>query len=151
MRTFVTGVGEVAFHTCPTCMMWHGIPIEIETAARARKGVMSIYCPNGHSWYFTAGESSETLLRRERDRLKQQLAEKEDAIRAERERADRRVLYEREQKEAAQRQAAARKGVVTRMKSRAAAGLCPCCNRTFENLHKHMGTKHPGYKAEEVA
>lgn len=23
------------------------------------------------------------------------------------------------------------------------AGVCPCCNRTFQNLARHMATKHP--------
>ena len=22
-------------------------------------------------------------------------------------------------------------------------GVCPCCNRSFQNLQKHMKTKHP--------
>jgi rubrerythrin len=25
-------------------------------------------------------------------------------------------------------------------------GVCPCCNRTFQNLMAHMKTKHPGWK-----
>lgn len=29
-----------------------------------------------------------------------------------------------------------------RAKKRAHAGLCPCCNRTFVNLQRHMATKH---------
>jgi hypothetical protein len=33
--------------------------------------------------------------------------------------------------------------VVTRLKNRAAAGLCTCCNRSFQNLRKHMEIKHP--------
>ena len=27
-------------------------------------------------------------------------------------------------------------------------GVCPCCNRTFGDLYRHMSTKHPGYAAE---
>lgn len=30
-----------------------------------------------------------------------------------------------------------------RLKKRAAAGVCPCCNRTFQQLAAHMATKHP--------
>ena len=31
-------------------------------------------------------------------------------------------------------------------------GACPCCNRSFENLARHMATKHKDYvKREEVA
>jgi hypothetical protein len=40
----------------------------------------------------------------------------------------------------------AHKGHTTRIKNRIAAGVCPCCNRTFKNLARHMGNKHPDYK-----
>jgi hypothetical protein len=30
----------------------------------------------------------------------------------------------------------------TRMKNRIAAGVCPCCDRTFQNLARHMASKH---------
>lgn len=88
------------------------------------------YCPNGHRRVFR--ESAADQLRRERDRLQQQLAQKDDAI-----------AYQREQRERAERSAAAYKGQTTRLKKRAKAGVCPCCNRTFENLARHMATQHP--------
>jgi hypothetical protein len=28
--------------------------------------------------------------------------------------------------------------------------VCPCCNRTFENLARHMNSKHRGYAAESA-
>lgn len=34
---------------------------------------------------------------------------------------------------------------VVRHKKRAAPGLCPCCNRSFVGLSRHMKTKHPQY------
>ncbi|HEX9950777.1 MAG TPA: hypothetical protein VGB53_03340 [Rubricoccaceae bacterium] len=36
------------------------------------------------------------------------------------------------------RRAAAQKGAHTRTKKRIAAGVCPCCNRTFQDLARHM-------------
>lgn len=42
----------------------------------------------------------------------------------------------------------AQKGLATKLRHRAAAGVCPCCNRTFANLARHMGTKHPDYGSE---
>jgi hypothetical protein len=30
-----------------------------------------------------------------------------------------------------------------RIEKRIHAGVCPCCNRTFQNLARHMNTKHP--------
>lgn len=32
-----------------------------------------------------------------------------------------------------------------RHKKRTAAGTCPCCKRTFQQLQRHMASKHPGY------
>lgn len=41
----------------------------------------------------------------------------------------------------------ATRGVVTRFKRRAAAGVCPCCKRTFRQLSQHMSNKHPDFTA----
>jgi predicted nucleic acid-binding Zn-ribbon protein len=82
----------------------------------------SFYCPNGHSQCFT--ESEADRLRRERDRLKQDAARLNDEIAEQKRRAEE-----------------AEKKLLT-AKRRAAAGLCPCCNRTFQNVQKHMATKH---------
>jgi len=32
-----------------------------------------------------------------------------------------------------------------RIENRIEKGVCPCCNRTFLNLQKHMATKHPEF------
>lgn len=88
------------------------------------------YCPNGHSLSYKVGPTEADKLRLERDRLKQQLAQKDDAIRD------------------AERALAAQKGQVTKLKKRAVAGACPCCNRTFRQLTLHMKHKHPDFKAE---
>ncbi|WP_159103999.1 hypothetical protein [Rhodopseudomonas sp. B29] len=54
----------------------------------------------------------------------------------------------RDQREAAERRAAAARGQVTKIKNRVGHGVCPCCNRTFANLARHMAGEHPGYTAE---
>lgn len=66
---------------------------------------------------------------------------------AERRRADRM----RDEKEAAERRVSAAKGQVTKLKNRTAAGVCPCCTRSFENLKRHMATKHPAFTDEPQA
>lgn len=38
-----------------------------------------------------------------------------------------------------------------RLRKRASAGVCPCCNRTFSQLARHMQTKHPTFIAQEIA
>lgn len=95
------------------------------------------FCPNGHSRVYR--ESDADALRRERDQLVQRIAQKDDEIR-----------HQREMRDAAERRVSAAKGQITRLKKRAANGVCPCCNRSFADLHKHMQTKHAGYIAEPV-
>lgn len=42
---------------------------------------------------------------------------------------------------------ASTKGKLTKVKNRAANGVCPCCNRHFKNVHRHMKSQHPDYVA----
>lgn len=129
--------------TCYQCKVQHSFPQHIYDAAIQRRDSMTIWCPNGHSWVYKAQAkiALEEQLRQERDRLKQQLAQKDDEIRR-----------QREGKEEEQRRVVALRGVVTRTKKRLSGGVCPCCNRTFQNLASHMATKHAEYqKQEEVA
>lgn len=108
--------------------------------ATLRQTEQTFFCPAGHPQHFPLGESETDKLRRERDRLKQDQAWYEDRLRA-----------EKASRELADRRAAAARGQVTKLKKRAAAGVCPCCNRTFTDLHRHMNTKHPGFIAEPDA
>lgn len=116
------------------CEMW--LPDSLNESARRSENV-SFYCAYGHAQYFPQGESEETKLRRERDCLTQQVAEKNDAI-----------AYQRKRAERTERQLSATKGVVTRIKNRVGHGVCPCCTRSFANLARHMQTQHSGFAAE---
>lgn len=125
---------------CHVCACEFGMPTDFYQVAKRGADKVVFYCPYGHSAVFTKGETEANILRRERDRLIQDAAYKDDRIRelqAQRDLADRRV--------------SAAKGQITKIKKRAAAGLCPCCNRHFTNLERHLGTKHPGYVAEPTA
>lgn len=99
---------------------------------KRREDHKTFYCPNGHSQWFPQ-ESEEEKLRRERDRLKQNTAYLEDRLKDK------------------DRQVSAARGQVTRIKNRISAGVCPCCNRSFSNLAKHMAHMHKEYKKEKVA
>ena len=46
---------------------------------------------------------------------------------------------------AVERSLTAHKGHTTRLKTRIAAGVCPCCRRNFVNLARHMSKKHPDF------
>lgn len=120
--------------SCITC----GVDIVLvdEFYDKRLKNGKLYYCPNGHSQYFLAGRGEEET---EEQRLRK-VIDKERAWRAQQEReTERQRLLRR----AAERREAAQKGLVTRLKNRAAAGLCSCCNRSFVNLKRHMEIKHP--------
>lgn len=122
--------------TCSACGTLYAMEEEIHKERAADKN--SFYCPNGHSQAYTG--KSETA------KLREQL----DAERRERQRAEQAVAREadyRREAEAEAKHERARangyKGHATRITKRAKAGVCACCNRSFENLRRHMETKHP--------
>lgn len=99
----------------------------------------TFYCIWGHPQSYIEGDSEETKLRRERDRLKQEAARLED---------EKRIAWRTAA--AAERRVSAAKGQITKLRKRAAAGVCPCCNRQFVDLHRHMEAKHKGFASEAV-
>jgi len=116
------------------CQIW--LPDELYHAAKSSSNI-EIFCGYGHSGVFRDGPTEADKLRQERDRLVQRLAEKDD-----------RITALREDVAAAERRGAAARGQVTKLRNRVGHGVCPCCNRTFGNLARHMNTKHPTFTAE---
>lgn len=112
---------------CGTCGVWHAFPMTRYNAARREGGFWT--CPNGHSRGWKKGEEQEEInkIRRERDRLLQQSAQKDDEI---------------SQRE---REISSQKRIVNKLKKRASAGTCPCCQRTFSNMAIHMRNQHPDF------
>jgi hypothetical protein len=109
---------------CASCGMLFGIT---QTYLRKRlEDHKGFYCPNGHANYFP----QET----EAERLRGQL-----------EFARNRARGEERRREVAERSLAATKGVVTKLKKRVANGVCPCCNRHFADLQRHMDGQHPDF------
>lgn len=41
------------------------------------------------------------------------------------------------------------KGQLAKVKNRVKNGVCPCCNRSFSDLRRHMESKHPDYNLKE--
>ena len=117
------------------CEVW--ITDALYEAAQHGRGKVEFYCGYGHSMVFAIGESDLNKMRRERDRLAQQLAERDD-----------RITKLREENEHTERRRRAAAGQVTKIKNRVGHGVCPCCNRTFGNLASHMMNQHPNFIAE---
>ncbi len=114
---------------CGKCGCRFGLPEKFQKDKLESKD--TFYCPNGHPRAYC--ESTADKLRRERDRLTQQLAERDDRIAAEQARADK---AERATK---------------RLQKRTAAGTCPCCQRTFSNMTEHMKHQHPQFVCDTGA
>lgn len=123
---------------CAQCKCNFGIPPKLEQTARCSEKI-SFHCPYGHSNYYPKGETEEAKLRRENQRLVQQMAHKDDQIK-----------YERDRKDKVERRLIAQRGVTTRIKNRIGRGVCPCCDRTFQNVAQHMASQHKEYHAEDA-
>lgn len=120
-----------------TC--WCGTPFSLpkQLLDSAQKAGHTIYCPHGHTVVWK--ETEVDRLRRERDRLKQDAARLEDERRA----AEQEATISREGWDKAEREA-------KRLRKRASAGTCPCCQRTFSNMATHMKRQHPQFEAVNV-
>ena len=120
---------------CPSCGVMFGLTDEL--IGRLRTNGKTFYCPNGHSqWY---GESEADKVKKELEAAQRKIAMK-----------DFELATERSSRELLKRELTATKGQLTKVKNRVAKGVCPCCNRHFTNLERHMTTQHPGYDAPEV-
>lgn len=97
----------------------------------------TFYCPLGHGQVFT---------KTTQQKLDEALAQARRA----RQEAEARIGAIRDQAEAAERSNRALRGQNTKLRKRVSAGVCPCCNRSFQNLARHMTGQHPGF-AEEVS
>lgn len=83
------------------------------------------YCPNGHVRVFRE---------REVDRLKREL----ETV------TKRKEWAEQAEKKARHAEAIAR-GKLKAQTERVKNGVCPCCKRSFQNLRRHMASKHPNW------
>ncbi len=116
---------------CGTCGVWHAIPEIMFNNCYEQGGFWT--CPNGHGRGYVEGSVRKQL---EQEKKRREWAESN---------------AKRLQKEAdeSERRRIAQKAATTRLKNRAKAGVCPCCNRTFKQLAAHMKNKHPGFNAEQ--
>lgn len=111
--------------SCTTCYIIFGIPDELHRQAIRQGAAVQFWCPAGHKNYYGEGEV-------EKERRARQRAEQENA-RLEQEAVN--AINARHKAERA----------LKRHKTRSAAGVCPCCTRTFSNMARHMKSEHPDY------
>lgn len=125
-----TGSELVAMVTddCCICGVIFAMPTSLQTE-RLRDGG-TFYCPNGHAQHYVETKEQQ---------LEQELQQAKDRLDAER--GWTRKLTEDLGSE--QRRHAATKGQLTKTRNRIHAGVCPDCHRHFENVERHMASKHP--------
>jgi len=116
-------------HHC-WCGIAHAIPANL--SRRASEEGVDVYCPLGHVWVIKDTEIK---------KLRRKLAA-EEAARADEERRRRAA---QDLLRAEERSHAATRGHLTRTKKRIGNGVCPCCNRHFTDVEKHMASQHPDY------
>ena len=115
---------------CPSCGVTYGITEEF--ARQRQASGQHYFCPNGHTLSWKDSEAD--ILRRhlataqqDAEWYKARSLEVEGSLRA-------------------------TKGVVTKLRKRVAAGVCPFgCRRHFADLERHVGTKHAGATLEGEA
>ncbi len=109
---------------CCKCGVAFGLTEEYEE--NRRQDHVWFWCPNGHQQHYSH-ESREEKLKRQLEQTSSQLARTQSSL------------------ETSRRSKAAIKGQLTKTKRRVANGVCPCCNRTFADLARHMHGQHPEY------
>lgn len=137
MSVTLTG-GGVQVRTTTCCHEECGVTFAMDANLYAQRldDGRAFYCPNGHAQHFS--ESREAELRRTR-------AQRDQAIKA----RDLAQANERAERARANHEQKCRKAARTTLRKareRIAAGVCPCCTRTFQQLARHMKSKHPHYR-----
>jgi hypothetical protein len=130
-----TYTGTLVVVSCGKCDSIFGMTREFYDLRR--RDHQTWYCPNGHPRVYNGPSESEKARQEAENEaagLRRRLANRDEDLRAER--ASHQVTKN-------QRRAA--KGQLTKTKRRIANGVCPCCNRSFAQLHRHMVSQHPEY------
>lgn len=114
----ITMVTEI----CCNCGVAFGLPSDLQDVLRNDPNKY-FYCPNRHSQHYI--KSREQQLREEAERKLQQKENELANL------SSSKIQLENELQK------------VQKKMKRVHNGVCPCCNRSFVNLQRHMKTKHP--------
>lgn len=121
---------QLIVEDCFRCGVLFAIPSDLRKQLLDDRS-RSFWCPNGHPQHYI-GKTDEQKQRERAERLERQLANRDEDLRSTR------------------ASLIATKGVLTRTRKRVANGVCPCCNRSFANLQRHMDGQHPDYISEHT-
>ena len=118
---FVDATVTLVTEECCACGVTFGMPSDLRRQF-LNDHSLSFYCPNGHRQHYTGKTDA--------DKLRDSQA---------------RETHLKDQLEAAIREAEATRVQLLRDRQRFANGVCPCCNRYFDNVRRHMTSQHPDY------
>lgn len=127
----ITALIKLEVHACGSCGGVYGLPKEFCKKQRETGNGKGWYCP----WCKTAWHYPQ-----EETKLEKQIAETN--------RYRNFLAVERACHDQTKASLRSHKAAKTRIKNRIAKGICPCCNRYFNNLDHHMKSKHPDYLSE---
>ena len=125
---------------CCNCGMIFAVPKALDSRWQRLGETQTFYCPMGHPQSYVgkseAQKLSETqkLLKNAQQRTKW---------------AEHNATEARKDADRAEHRRRGEKAAKTRIKNRIANGVCPCCKRSFKDLHRHMQNKHPDYVASD--
>ncbi len=123
---------ELTMLTCPSCGGTFAISSVYYDEARKEGSFKQCWtCP----YCKTSRGFGESIHEKE----KKQLEEKIAALTSAKQYAEQEAEYFRKSRDGI-------KGVLAKERKRVGNGVCPCCNRSFKNLMRHMAQKHPDHK-----
>lgn len=120
-KVLVSETIEFTLEECITCFTPFMMPTRLQKQLRENHKVF--YCPHGHNMYYS-GPSEIEKLKKELEAQKQKSVQREEEL-------TNRLLDTMNEKK------------IQKQLKRVHKGVCPCCNRSFVNLQKHMKSKHP--------
>lgn len=126
MSKFVDGI---QFNTLACARCGVHFAITDDYMSRRRNDHNTFYCPEGHPNVYN--------VKSEAEKLRETLAKRDSEL-AHAQRVAASARSERDTITKAHR----------RMRKRVMNGVCPCCNRSFDNLRQHMATQHADFGAE---
>ncbi len=133
MSDTMSYTGKLTVVEC-VCGITYAIPDVLYQQMRDQGPAKSIRCPLGCSWHYSKARKTQNAEAAKIRELERQLASSYD---------DTRIA--RMEQRAAENRARAQKAAKTKLKKRIAAGVCPCCQRSFQNLARHMAGQHPDF------
>jgi hypothetical protein len=126
--TFTSSASFVVEYCCAKgCGIAFGLHQEHYDRLRTNPGT-TFYCPNGHSQHYTGTSDAQKL----KD-------------------AKARELALRDQLAASIREGESTRKALLRDRQRFMNGVCVCCNRSFENVRRHMTSQHPEFDIANVS